>query len=308
MRDPFDALHQPVVPLAPRAEFAAALRARIRQTLRPTRGDVMDVATEPGVATATGYRSITPYLCVRGAREAITWYVDVFHATLRGEPYLDEEHDRIGHAELVIGDSVIMLADEYPEIGVVAPAGGGTSVSLVVHVPDVDATVALALERGATIDRPIYEGYGSRAAWLFDPFGHRWNVSTPLGELPPPSHRRPVGELGYWTWAVPDVDRGVAFYGGLFGWEFRDAEPGNPSYRHVENTQLPFGLVGEGGPRGPVGPKLWFRVSSIAELVDRVTELGGTVEEVAEYASGGNAVCRDDQGVAFELWQPAPGY
>ena len=89
---------------------------------------------------------------------------------------------RVGHVEVEIGGSVLMMADEFPEMGLLGPLSrGGTSVSLVVYVPDVDATYAKAVELGATPERPPADQFhGSRAGWLVDPFGHRWSISTPL--------------------------------------------------------------------------------------------------------------------------------
>lgn len=120
-----------------------------------------------------------PYLAVGGlrARDAVGWYGRIFGATVNGEPYIEGE--RISHAEVQIGSGVIYVADEAPELGVVGP-GGGADVSLMLPVADADATLAAALAAGAHTDREPYDGYGRRNAWLVDPFGHRWGLSSPI--------------------------------------------------------------------------------------------------------------------------------
>ena len=111
-------------------------------------------------------------------------------------------------------------------------------------------------------------------------------------------------EIGYFTICVPDVDRGAAFYGGVFGWTF-DASPPSHDYRHINNTQLPGGLVNQDAQM-VVRP--YYRVDDIAAAVAKVRALGGMAEEPAETKSGWGSLCRDDQGVAFNLWQPASGF
>jgi uncharacterized glyoxalase superfamily protein PhnB len=133
--------------------------------------------------------AITPYLAVENARAAMEWYQEVFDATVQAEPIIMDD-GRVGHVELRIGDSLIMMADEFPEIDVLGPTSlGGTSVSLMVHVPDVDAVYARAVEAGATTERPIGEAYGSRSVWVRDPWGHRWNIATAVEALPRPIER-----------------------------------------------------------------------------------------------------------------------
>ena len=136
--------------------------------------------------------AVTPYLAVDDARAAMDWYQEVFDATVEAEPIVMDD-GRVGHVELRIGDSVFMMADEFPEIDVRGPRSlGGTTVSFVVHVPDVDAVHARALEAGAIPERPVGEAYGSRSGWVVDPWGHRWNIATALEALPrrdDPRHR-----------------------------------------------------------------------------------------------------------------------
>jgi predicted enzyme related to lactoylglutathione lyase len=111
-------------------------------------------------------------------------------------------------------------------------------------------------------------------------------------------------ELGYFTIAVPDVKRGKAFYGPLFGWTF-DAASESEAYAHVDNTKLPLGLtVGE-----PADLRaLYFRVDDIESAMARVREQGGSVDGPHASPSGLHAVCEDDQKTRFGLWQAAEGF
>ena len=126
---------------------------------------------------------MSAYLVVAGAADAIDFYSKVFGAAERMR--LAEPSGRIGHAELVIGDSVLMLADEYPELGFVGPrAIGGSPVSLHLRVDDVDAVSMAAEQAGATIERaPEEQFYGARSATIIDPFGHRWMIQTPSEDV-----------------------------------------------------------------------------------------------------------------------------
>jgi PhnB protein len=132
-----------------------------------------------------GYHSATPYLVVDGTAKALDFYKDAFGATERMR--MPAPGGRVGHAEISIGDSVIMLADEHPEIGARGPrAYGGTPVSLHLYVPDVDATVQKAVTAGATLVSPVADKfYGDRMGTIDDPFGHRWHVSTHKEDVPP---------------------------------------------------------------------------------------------------------------------------
>ena len=131
-----------------------------------------------------GYHNMTPYLIVSGAAKAIEFYTKVFGATEKMR--MPSPGGKIGHAELTLGDSMIMLADEHPEIGARAPSAyGGSAVSLMVYVPDVDATVATATAAGAKILRPVEnQFYGDRMGTIADPFGHQWHVATHVVDVP----------------------------------------------------------------------------------------------------------------------------
>ncbi len=129
-----------------------------------------------------GYPRITTYLCVDGAAEAIEFYTAVLGFTERHRMTFD---GRIGHCELSVGDSMIMLSDEYPEMGVVGPKTlGGTPMSINVYVEDSDATFAAAVAAGATALRPVEDQfYGDRSGQFEDPWGHRWGVATHIEDV-----------------------------------------------------------------------------------------------------------------------------
>jgi PhnB protein len=132
-----------------------------------------------------GYPQVSPYLAVDGAKNAIEFYSNVFGATER--MHLPDPSGRIGHAELVLGDSVIMLSDEYPEMGIRSPKSvGGTPVMISVYVDDVDAVYDRAVKAGAKALRPVEDQfYGDRSGQFEDPFGHRWSVATHIEDVPP---------------------------------------------------------------------------------------------------------------------------
>jgi PhnB protein len=132
-----------------------------------------------------GYPRITPYLCIDGASAAIEFYGAVFGATERMR--MPGPGGKVGHAELEIGDSLVMLSDEYPEMGVRSPKTiGGTPVTLHVYVDDVDAVFERALENGGTERRALENRfYGDRTGQFEDPFGHQWSVATHVEDVPP---------------------------------------------------------------------------------------------------------------------------
>lgn len=128
-----------------------------------------------------------PYLVVRGAAQALEFYVRAFQAR---ERYRLEMGDKIGHAEFSFSGVTVWLADEFPEMGFLAPSEG-SPVSIVVYVPDVDALVERAVAAGATLERPIRdEFYGDRTGVLRDPFGHRWLFHSRRELVTPEEMRR----------------------------------------------------------------------------------------------------------------------
>jgi PhnB protein len=141
-----------------------------------------------------GYPQLSPYLCVDGAAAAIEFYADVFGAKERAR--MPAPDGRIGHAELQLGDSLIMLSDEWPEVGNRSPKSvGGTPVTLSMYVEDVDEVFARALKAGATELRPVEtQFYGDRMGLLEDPFGHRWSVATHVEDVAPDEMARRAAE------------------------------------------------------------------------------------------------------------------
>jgi len=130
-----------------------------------------------------GYRSITPYLSIAGASKAIDFYKKAFGAKERMR--MGGPDGKIGHAELQLGDSVVMLADEYPQMDFLSPKSrGGTPVTIHHYVKKVDEVVARAVAAGAMIQRPLKnEFYGDRVCTIVDPFGHIWHLATHVEDL-----------------------------------------------------------------------------------------------------------------------------
>ncbi|MDP9090327.1 MAG: VOC family protein [Pseudomonadota bacterium] len=136
-----------------------------------------------------GYHSVTPYLIIKGAAAAIEFYKRAFGATeLMRMPSPD---GRIGHAEIKIGDSAIMLADEHPQMGYKSPQSlGGSAVNMMVYVDRVDDVFKQAVEAGARELQPVKDQfYGDRSGTLQDPFGHTWTIATHLEDIAPEEMR-----------------------------------------------------------------------------------------------------------------------
>jgi PhnB protein len=152
-------------------------------------------ATVPDVqAIPDGYPRVIPYLCVDGAEAAIAFYSSVLGATERMR--MPAPGGMIGHAELELGDSLIMLSDEFPEMGQRSPKTvGGTPVTMSVYCEDVDAVFNKAVEAGATVvQAPETQFYGDRSGQFEDPFGHRWNVASRVEDVSPEEIRRRAAE------------------------------------------------------------------------------------------------------------------
>lgn len=137
-----------------------------------------------------GYHTVTPYLIIKGAAAAIEFYKKVFGATevMR----MADPSGRIGHAEVKIGDSHVMLADEDPMRGIRSPQSiGGSPVTILLYVEDVDSTVGQAVAAGAKLTRPVEDQfYGDRSGGLEDPFGHIWYVATHKEDVAPEEMKR----------------------------------------------------------------------------------------------------------------------
>ncbi|KFZ83408.1 glyoxalase [Amycolatopsis sp. MJM2582] len=291
MSDPFDALRAPSQPVEPDPLFAAELRDNLRRAV--LNGAEM---TETLTTTDAEVRSLTPYLVVTDARAALDFYVEVFGARRRSDPIVMED-GRVGHAELAIGDSVLMFAEEFPELGiVVAPAGGPL---IRVEVADAHASAARAVELGGELRRPVAdEGHGLSGE-IKDPYGQRWLVAQAAPR--PASGATPIrhGEAGYFTFQVPDDERAKAFYGAVLGWQF---SPGRVEGGwSVEGSGLQGGLWG--GPGRQVGWKVMYAVDDLAAALDRVRAQGGQAGETEQQPYGLSAECVDNQGIEFWLWE-----
>jgi PhnB protein len=138
-----------------------------------------------------GYRSVTPYLIVNDAAGAIAFYQKTLGATERFR--MGSPDGKVGHAELQVGDSVIMLADEFPQMGATSPRSlGGTPVGILVYVEDVDAVAARFVDAGAKTVRAVQnQFYGDRSGTFEDPYGHKWTIATHVEDVSPEEmHRR----------------------------------------------------------------------------------------------------------------------
>lgn len=256
--------------------------------------ELNEPTAEAAVPSAPPRPAALPYLSVANARDAIDWYVDTFGATVVGEPIVMDD-GRVGHAELAIAGGVLYLADEYPELGLKGPDPQATSVSLMLHVPDTDATLERARERGALVQLEPYENYGARNATIVDPFGHRWMLSGPVTGAVTPIQHGDVGYVSVWT---PDADRAAAFYGHVLGWTY------DPATHQVTNTKQHIGIFSVAIPQGML---CCYAVADLAGARQSILDGGGQVGEVQEFDFGTVLDATDPAGAAFAVFQPAPG-
>jgi PhnB protein len=147
-------------------------------------------------AIPEGYHTATPYLIVAGAAKAIEFYKRAFGAEEMMR--MPQPDGRIGHAEIKIGDSTIMLADENPEMGARSPQSlGGSPVSILLYVEHVDTTFAQAVAAGATAQRPVADQfYGDRTGGVTDPFGHVWYIATHKEDVSPEEMKKRAAAAG----------------------------------------------------------------------------------------------------------------
>lgn len=307
MADPFDVLRAPVAPASPDPTFADRLRARLTQALTLPEGvTVSDLTldtntdTEPAapVSTPAPVPAAVPYLAVRDARAAIDWYAEAFGARVSGEPIVMPD-GRIGHCELLVGRGVLYLADEHPQIGVVAPTAGASAVSLVLDVDDTDEVLARVERTGGRRDREPSDGYGHRNAWVVDPFAHRWLLQGPVpGAVRSSRDTIRRGDIGYVSWWCPDVDRAARFYAAVLGWQVE----GDGVDRHVPGRSLPTGLHG-----GHETSTLFccYATDDLAEALEAVRSAGGEVTEADGYE--GTVLCTDGKDTTFALYEPVAG-
>ena len=301
MTDPFEALREPVTPADPDPGFAGRLRLRLTREVFASPGGTMPqqqtvaarVEREPAWPPA-----LTPYIVVSDARRAMDWYVEVFGAQRRGEPHVNAD-GTIGHAEVGIGDAVLMFAeasDLWPDVPVRAPDSPATfSHTLHLEVDDVDGTTERARRGGAAVERePADQPYG-RGAVIVDPFGHRWTLLRP----PARATRLRQGDIANVTMVAPDADRAKEFYEAVLQVPFSSGHPG--AWR-TEQTSPPLGILPSQGAEPQV--QLSYRVDDIAAAVERVRAAGGRADEPTRRRFGLSTECVDDQGVTFRLWQP----
>jgi uncharacterized glyoxalase superfamily protein PhnB len=301
MTDPFEALREPVTPVDPDLGFAVALRMRLVREVLASSGGTMSQQTaavrvqrEPAWAPA-----LTPYIIVSDARRALDWYADVLGGQRRGDPHVNQD-GTIGHAEIGLGDAVLMLSeasDLWPDVPVRAPDSPATfSHSLHLSVDDVDGTTERARRGGATVERaPADQPYG-RAAVIVDPFGHRWRLVKP----PAGATRLRQGDVANVTMRAPDGQRAKEFYEAVLRVPFAAGHPG--TWR-TEETRPPIGIWST--PEAEPEVQLSFRVDDIAAAIERVRAAGGQAGEAKRLPYGLVSGCVDDQGAVFNLWQPA---
>ncbi len=297
--DPLAILSTDIAPTAPEPSFAGALRARLIRALDLPRGVMRMTATHTSEQSTelVPRPGALPYLAVPDARAAIEFYRAVFAAEVIGDPYVMGD-GRIGHCELAMGGGTIYLADEFPDIGVVAPRAQAASVSLVIAVDDTDAALERVRAAGGEVRREPYEDYGARNATVIDPAGHRWMLTGPAT----PTAAEPIrhGDVGYVSWNTPDADRAARFYGAVLGWSYDTAA--GPR-RHVRTTSISTGIDG-----GHDTSTLFccYAVDDVDEAAAAVEAAGGTVLGVADDPWGRTVDCTDVQGLRFAMFQRGP--
>ena len=256
-----------------------------------------DATAHAGEADLAWPPTLTPYIAVDDGRRALNWYTDVFGAQRRGEPYVMPDGS-IGHAELAIGDAVLMLSEGSSAVPVQPPQRGGTfSHTIHAQVDDVDGTVNRARQLGAEVERePVEEPYG-RVAVIVDPFGHRWMLNQP----PARATRQGHGDIGYVTMVVSDDERAKEFYGAVLDWKFTPGSVDNGW--DVADVRPMVGLRGSSDQEPEV--QLCYRVRDIESAALRVRRHGGQSAAVEKKPYGLLVECVDNQGAHFQLWQPA---
>jgi len=300
MTDPFEALREPVTPVNPDPDFAGRLRMRLTREVFAFSGGTM---SQQAVATRVEREpawppALTPYIVVSDARLAMRWYVEVFGAQPRGEMHVNAD-GTIGHAEVGLGDAVLMFAEasgRWPDVPVRAPDSPTTfSHTLHLEVGDVDASTEQARRSGASVERePADQPYG-RSSVIVDPFGHRWI----LLRRPARATRLRQGDVANVTMVTPDAHRAKEFYEAVLRVPFSSGHPG--AWR-TDETRPPLSMLPVPGAQREV--QLSYRVDDIAAAVERVRAAGGHAEEPVRRPFGLLADCVDDQGATFRLWQP----
>lgn len=329
--DPLDAIRLPIELADPDSISAQRLRAQLRQAvLKPVGGtmtrtgpDIAQDSQTPEMAEtpempdasemtensdAGGTASdlawppaLSPYIVVADARRALAWYQAVFGARQRGELHVNAD-GTIGHAEIGIGEAVLMFAeasDLWPDVPVAAPPTPPTVRSHTLHlqVDDVDETTRRAAASGASVERPPTDQPYGRGSVIVDPFGHRWILLKPPGRAT--RHRH--GDVAYVTMVVADDQRAKQFYGTVFGWQWQAGSVPH-AWGPVGHAGQEFGIWGDGSQRPEI--QLCFRVDDISSAAERVTAAGGQAGAVERKPYGLMVDCVDDQDTHFQLWQP----
>jgi uncharacterized glyoxalase superfamily protein PhnB len=301
MADPFGELREPVTPVDPDPDFAGRLRLRLtREVFAPPGGTMSAQTTATPVGREPSWPpTLTPYIVVSDARRAMDWYVEVFGAQRRGEPHVNAD-GTIGHAEVGLGDAVLMFAeasDLWPDVPVRAPETPVTfSHTLHLEVDDVDGTTERARRGGAAVEREPTDQFYGRGAVIVDPFGHRWMLLRP----PAVGSRLRQGDVANVLMVARDADRAREFYEAVLQVPFSSGHPG--TWR-AGDVQPPLGIRSSQDAEPEV--QLSFRVDDIAAAVGRVRAAGGHADEPERRAFGLHAECADNQGTVFRLWQPA---
>jgi len=307
MTDPFEALREPVTPVDPDPGFARRLRLRLsREVFAPTARTAPTGGTMSQQTVAVGAErepawppALTPYIVVSDARRAMDWYIEVFGAQRRGEPYVNAD-GTIGHAEVGIGDAVLMFAEQsdlWPDVPVRAPDSPATfSHTLHLQVADVDGTTERARRNGAAVERPPTDQPYGRGSVIVDPFGHRWMLLRP----PTGATRLRQGDVANAAMMARDADQARRFYEAVLQVPFSSAHPG--AWR-TEETRPPLSIFSSEAAAPEV--QLSYRVDDIAAALARVRAAGGRADEPERRPLGLLAACTDDQGATFRLWQPA---
>jgi uncharacterized glyoxalase superfamily protein PhnB len=317
MTDPFEALREPVSPADPDPDFARRLRMRLTREIFTPAGGTM---SQPTAATQAGREpawppALIPYIIVSDARRAIDWYTRVFGGQRRGELHVNAD-GTIGHAEVGLGDAVLMLAeasDLWPGVPVRAPDSPATfSHTLHLQVDDVDGTTERARRSGASVERePADQPYG-RGSVIVDPFGHRWMLLRP----PTRATRLRQATPDQFNLVVTNMDASVAFYQRL-GLTIPDADPPWQSHHRTATVangidldldSSEFARYWNQGWRGGTGV-LGFKVDSreqVDEIYRDLIEAGYRGQQPPYDAFWGAryAVIEDPDGNAVGIMSP----
>jgi PhnB protein len=314
----------------PRSDFKARLKADLQR--RASMASSAKAAPEFRVTA-------TPYLSVRGASAAISFYETALGATVLSR--IDQPDGRVGHAELNIGGAKIYLADEFPEIDFRSPESfGGSPVRIHLDVPDVDESARRMIAAGAIVVRPVADQfYGDRSGQFRDPFGYTWTLSTrkeevspeemrrraaalaqPAAKEPPAKAEKPVNPIreGFHTvtpyLVIPQASQWLDFVKRAFGAEehFRAKRPGVEDV--IMHAEVKIGdsmiEVADANPEYPATPMtLLLRVSDPDAAYERAVEAGAARFDPVtdhDYGSRGGTV-RDASGNRWHIFRPTPG-